>query len=510
MFCYDRIKQECGNLCPGCRTEYGTSKDPFAKLEVKRATETVTARTQPQRESGPAPKPPLHERQAQQAQHRQQRHAGGGSAKGGGAGGVAGHARGGPQQVPQYQNGVPPPPPRQPPPPPPPRAPPPVAQAPVVVSKPDLSRSSSVESSSAGPGSASRHRPPPGWPATPRGDPGGSPSSSVGSGPLPPQIALELAPRADAGARDAPLGGAAERTAVVQANSQGPVSRPRLAGDAQAAAPVPPQEQQQQSRQQPDQWRTLDPQVPPPPTHRKPTAFPQWAPAQFGTSPDASLGNRAAGGLPGFPAAPDFTSPQEVLQAGTVQLGTPLPLSGSGRAVLADPFGRSMLASMRLAVQSGRLTAEDAANQLAGYLRSRDVSSAAVGPLHGFGSPGSNGGYSEGAYNNLGQWDCSQQVQPVGPGPAVMPVASEIPSQWHAAAGAADPHTVSTEALSEPQPAKRAGRRPLYARGSNSGSGNGQEQLQDRDIGVPASNGNVSGAFAGLSLHASAFQPANA
>ena len=35
LFCFDRIKLECSNLCPGCRTEYGSEKDPYQKGEVK-------------------------------------------------------------------------------------------------------------------------------------------------------------------------------------------------------------------------------------------------------------------------------------------------------------------------------------------------------------------------------------------------------------------------------------------------------------------------------------------
>lgn len=31
LFCLDRLKNECGGLCPGCRTEYGSATDPFAK-----------------------------------------------------------------------------------------------------------------------------------------------------------------------------------------------------------------------------------------------------------------------------------------------------------------------------------------------------------------------------------------------------------------------------------------------------------------------------------------------
>ena len=35
LFCFDRIKLECSNLCPGCRTEYGSEKDPFQKGEAR-------------------------------------------------------------------------------------------------------------------------------------------------------------------------------------------------------------------------------------------------------------------------------------------------------------------------------------------------------------------------------------------------------------------------------------------------------------------------------------------
>lgn len=31
LFCLDRIKQDCGSLCPGCRTVYGVDHDPFKK-----------------------------------------------------------------------------------------------------------------------------------------------------------------------------------------------------------------------------------------------------------------------------------------------------------------------------------------------------------------------------------------------------------------------------------------------------------------------------------------------
>ncbi len=35
LFCYDRIKTECGNLCPGCRTEYGSEKDVLKKSDSR-------------------------------------------------------------------------------------------------------------------------------------------------------------------------------------------------------------------------------------------------------------------------------------------------------------------------------------------------------------------------------------------------------------------------------------------------------------------------------------------
>lgn len=31
LFCLDRLKQDCGSLCPGCRTQYGSDHDPFKK-----------------------------------------------------------------------------------------------------------------------------------------------------------------------------------------------------------------------------------------------------------------------------------------------------------------------------------------------------------------------------------------------------------------------------------------------------------------------------------------------
>ncbi len=34
LFCFERIKRDCSNLCPGCRTEYGSEKDPFQKGEA--------------------------------------------------------------------------------------------------------------------------------------------------------------------------------------------------------------------------------------------------------------------------------------------------------------------------------------------------------------------------------------------------------------------------------------------------------------------------------------------
>ncbi len=375
--------------------------------------------------------------------------------------------------------------------------------------KPGLSRSSSVESSSAGIAAASRHRPPPGWPAPPaRGDPGGSPVSSVGSGPLPPPVALEQPARADAGARGAVHGDDPERRTAEQPITHGPAPWANLSAHAGVPAPAPLQGlQQQPQHQQQQQQRTLDPQVPPPPTHRKPSGFSQWAPAFGGMRQDATLANPPLGGMPAFPARFEFASPQQVLQSGTVQLGTPLPLSGSGRAVLADPIGRSMLGSLRLAVQTGRVTAEDAANQLASYLRGREISSPAVGPAHGFGAPGSTGSYGEASYGSYGQWDGNGQMQQMTSGPAGAAGDSAGWPQWHAAAGAAGQQTASAESQSQPHGAKRAGRRPLYARGSSNGSDNGHEQSQDREYGVSASNGNVAGAFAGLSLHANSFQP---
>ena len=35
LFCLDRLKLECGSLCPGCRTEYGSEKNPFSKPAAK-------------------------------------------------------------------------------------------------------------------------------------------------------------------------------------------------------------------------------------------------------------------------------------------------------------------------------------------------------------------------------------------------------------------------------------------------------------------------------------------
>lgn len=35
LFCLDRLKLECGSLCPGCRTEYGSEKNPFSKPSPK-------------------------------------------------------------------------------------------------------------------------------------------------------------------------------------------------------------------------------------------------------------------------------------------------------------------------------------------------------------------------------------------------------------------------------------------------------------------------------------------
>ena len=514
LFCYDRIKQDCGNLCPGCRTEYGTSKDPFAKLEVKRAPEPAPVRTPPQREAAPAPKPPLHERQTQQAQHRQQRQprdaGGGGSAKGVGGGGGAVHARG--AQPSHQQNGIPPPPPpRQPPPPPPPRVPP--AAPAIAAPKPALSRSSSVESSSAGVAATPRQRPPPGWPAPVRGEQlGGSPLSSVGSGPLPPHIALEPAPpRVDAASRGVPPGAATGHAAAEQGASREPTSWPSLSGPASQAvtAQLQDQEQQQQQQQQQQQpQRILDPQVPPPPMLRNQSAFALWAPTHGGMQQGiAAAGSNVLGRAPGFPAAaPEYSSPQQLLQAGTVQLSAPLPLSGSGRAVLADPIGRNMLAALRLAVQTGRLKAEDAARQLASYLRSRDLSTpAALGPsqefaTHGSGSTSACGGgdlflgaarhQGDGQFDSLTAWSAGNAASGTADGAY----------QWHSAAGLYS--TAPQPLLQQPQPAKRAGRRPLYARGSS----NGTQALQNGDHSLPANSESLTSRFGGLSITAPNFQ----
>ena len=35
LFCYDRIKTEFGNLCPGCRTEYSSEKDVTKKSDSR-------------------------------------------------------------------------------------------------------------------------------------------------------------------------------------------------------------------------------------------------------------------------------------------------------------------------------------------------------------------------------------------------------------------------------------------------------------------------------------------
>ncbi|KAK9822641.1 hypothetical protein WJX81_002505 [Elliptochloris bilobata] len=47
LFCFDRIKSECSNLCPGCRTEYGTEKDRLQKAEARRRAGSGGAAREP-------------------------------------------------------------------------------------------------------------------------------------------------------------------------------------------------------------------------------------------------------------------------------------------------------------------------------------------------------------------------------------------------------------------------------------------------------------------------------
>ena len=507
LFCYDRIKQDCGNLCPGCRTEYGTEKDPFAKLEVKKAPELAPVRTPPQREAAPAPKPPLHERQTQQAQHRQQRQSrdAGGFSKGGGAQ----HARG--AQPSQQQNGVPPPPPpRQPLPPPPPRAPP--AASGITGPKPALSRSSSTESSSATAAAAPRQRPVPGWPMAPQSEQlRGSPLSSVGSGPLPPHIALEpAASRVDGASRNAASGAVTGHAVAERRASQESASWPSLSGLAPQGAAARQHDQQQQEQQeqrqqlqQQQQERSLDPQVPPPPMLRNQSAFAPWA-LLHGVKQHsiAAPGSHVPGRAPGFQIeAPASPNPQQLLQAGTVQLGASLPLTGSGRAVLADPVGRNMLAALRLAVQTGRFTAEEAAQQLAGYLRSRDLGSPAVAAGQvfanvGFGSGGgSSGGLFLGAAYSEGNGQ-SNDLAPYSAEYGAPGSSADSTFQWHSAGEAQPPPSAQLQA------GKRAGRKPLYARGSS----NANQASQNGGHGGPGSGEGLSSGFVGLSLSAPSFR----
>ena len=43
LFCFERIKRDCSNLCPGCRTEYGSEKDPFQKGEVRQRVSSASS-----------------------------------------------------------------------------------------------------------------------------------------------------------------------------------------------------------------------------------------------------------------------------------------------------------------------------------------------------------------------------------------------------------------------------------------------------------------------------------
>lgn len=56
LFCLGRLKDECGNLCPGCRTEYGSEKNPFSKPAV-RARTAARAAPAPRQEQPPATEP---------------------------------------------------------------------------------------------------------------------------------------------------------------------------------------------------------------------------------------------------------------------------------------------------------------------------------------------------------------------------------------------------------------------------------------------------------------------
>ena len=57
-FCIERIKLECGNLCPGCRTEYGSAQDPFKKADkAKTSPRAVPAKQKHQSPAKPLASP---------------------------------------------------------------------------------------------------------------------------------------------------------------------------------------------------------------------------------------------------------------------------------------------------------------------------------------------------------------------------------------------------------------------------------------------------------------------
>lgn len=55
LFCFERIRRDCSNLCPGCRTEYGSEKDPFQKGEVRQrgSSASSSAGVTPQKSRAP-------------------------------------------------------------------------------------------------------------------------------------------------------------------------------------------------------------------------------------------------------------------------------------------------------------------------------------------------------------------------------------------------------------------------------------------------------------------------
>lgn len=58
LFCFDRLKNDCGNLCPGCRTEYGSANNPFTKRKSSNGAVAAAPASGSSRADSPVAAPP--------------------------------------------------------------------------------------------------------------------------------------------------------------------------------------------------------------------------------------------------------------------------------------------------------------------------------------------------------------------------------------------------------------------------------------------------------------------